>query len=101
MKRMELFRTEQSGCANGCPYYRSPPLDFPIQQRYHYCQLQYKESLDLEKLDKSCPLRTIEEVLEDFMKYIKKYNLPFEDIVNFQLDKQIVLKFIMEELWWT
>ena len=92
---MKIFKIKNAGC-NECPYYQSPPLDFPKEQQYHRCKLNYHESLKVGKINDECPIRNIEDVLENFMKYIKKNNYDFNEIMDFQLANRVIEKFIEE-----
>lgn len=97
MEMMKLFKLGDSGC-QGCPYYQSPPLDFPTTQRFHECKLTYRESLSLEKIKEQCPIRNLEDVLEKFMLYIKNHNYDFDELVTFQLTSRVIQKFVEEGL---
>ena len=93
MEMMKMFKLKEGNC-EGCPYYQSPPLDFPKEQRYHQCKLTYRENLILEKINEQCPIRNLEDVLEDFMKYIRNQNYDFNGLVDFQLASRAIEKFI-------
>ena len=93
---MKLFKIKEEICVDGCPYYREPAVD--ILPNVYGCNLQYLECCNLEQLRENCPLRNIENLLEDFMQYIKKNNYDFEDLINFQLANRLIYKFIEEEV---
>ena len=92
---MKLYKLQEGGC-DGCPYYQSPPLDFPKEQQYHNCRLNHYESLSIEKINEQCPLQTIEDILENFMKYLRNNNYDISNLVDFQLTSRAIQKFIDE-----
>lgn len=61
---MQLFKLCDNTCADGCPYYQAPAVDLKI--KVHQCNLNYNFNQDLGKLLESCPLPTVESVLEDY-----------------------------------
>lgn len=93
---MELFKLKEEECADGCPYYHKSAAD--INPHIHKCELQYLECNELRQIKENCPLNNIENLLEDFLKYLKGYNITFDDIMNFQLGSRIIFKFIEEEV---
>ena len=95
---MKLFKYEKGSCVDGCPYYQSPPLDFPKEQQYHRCQPNYYANLELNKVKEQCPMTNIESVLEEFMKYIRKHNYDFNEIMDLQLSNKLIHKFLEEEI---
>lgn len=94
---MKFFKLENDNCSN-CPYYRSPPLDFPKQQQYHECKYNFKSSLNLNDLIENCQIQNIENLLKNFMLYLNKNNYDLNDLVNFQLCERVIAKFISEGL---
>lgn len=54
---------------DGCPYLQTPAVDLHEVDQYYTCRLTYANTYDLEHFQEICPLKTIQNVLADFICY--------------------------------
>ena len=95
---MQIFKLQEDICIDGCPYYKSPAYDIDKDFKVHTCTLQYLECKELSHLKDNCPLFNVEDMLEDFMRYVRRHNMDFNMIFDMQLASRLVYKFVEEEL---
>lgn len=85
----------RNDCTN-CPYLKVPAVDLGKQDRYYSCTLTYATTYDLENFIDICPLKTIYEVLQDFICY--NVNAKNNAEMNFKKENAIILSYIEERL---
>ena len=80
----------------GCPYLQTPAIDLHEIEQYYTCKLTYANTYDLSHFQEVCPLKTIKQVLIDFVCFsaTEKENVE----LDFKKEKEIITKFIEEKL---
>lgn len=78
-----------------CPYLNVPAVDLSDADQYYTCRLTYANTYNLEHFQEICPLKTIQQVLMDFVCY-KATNT--NELLNFKKEKQLIKDFMREHL---
>ena len=81
---------------NECPYLKRPAYDLGEADQYYTCNLSYANTYNLEHFNEICPMKTIKQILIDFVCFslIAKGEKEF----NFTTEKKIIQSFIEEKL---
>lgn len=53
----------------GCPYLQRPAVDLHEVEQYYTCRLTFANTYDLEHFQEICPMKTLRNVLADFICY--------------------------------
>lgn len=82
---------------NECPYLQRPAYDLGKADQYYTCNLSYANTYDLEHFNEICPMKTIKQILIDFVCFNANEKGQVHKL-NFKKEKEIIQSFIEEKI---